>query len=132
MNAMLESALVWLLWTGVWWAVLALGLALWFRVKPPQTAAVRHAALAAAIVAGTLAGLIPRWGSGVVAPPEAAAPAPGDVVPEQKELDVVQNVLPASFPDPVPAAGEVNMAVPGIDVRTPAMIPVTPLRDWLA
>jgi hypothetical protein len=66
MNAFLEFAPVWLVWTGAWWGLLAAGVALWFWAKPPRTAAVRHAALAAALMAGTLAGLIPRWGTGVV------------------------------------------------------------------
>jgi beta-lactamase regulating signal transducer with metallopeptidase domain len=138
MNAMLESAVVWLLWTGLWWVIPALGLALWFRIKPPQTAAVRHAALAAAIVAGTLAGWIPRWGNGVVTLPESVVAAPGDTLPEPIVVKVAQDAPRASFPNPPPSANGESRAVPATDAQTPAadarvpaVIPITPSWDWL-
>lgn len=135
MNALLEIAVVWLLWTGVWWVVLAVGVALWFGVKPPQAAAVRHAALASAIVAGTLAGLIPRWGSGVVSLRETVVATPKDTTPEPTEPiepTALKGTSPTAFPGPVPAPRDVHPATPATTSPTRAMTTATQRRDWFA
>jgi hypothetical protein len=152
MSALLDTALAWLLWTSMSWATLALGMAVWFRLRPPQTATVRHAALAAVILAGTLGGLLPRWGSGVIVVTTTAVEAPTVVTPPPVEMEAAGHVAAVSNSGPLPAASarEVEPLIPGRDgqgrplggleasardIEPPisAIVPaVVDLRDWYA
>ena len=45
------------------WGVVLVVLAAWFAVRPPQRAATRYALCSAALVAGLLIPVVPRWGN---------------------------------------------------------------------
>jgi beta-lactamase regulating signal transducer with metallopeptidase domain len=133
MNATIDAVLLWLLHGSLWWAALAVGLALWFRVRPPRTATVRHASLAAAILAGTLAGMLPRWGAGFVAAPTAlvADAAKTDSPPDVKHF-LDERVQPAADGVATETSGHGGPAIPtsGSSTTSASASLQTPAPTW--
>ena len=67
-------------WSVRWGVVLAV-LAAWIALRPPRSAAMRHVLCSAALVAGLLIPLSPRWGNLAVQWPEPAAKRVESVTP---------------------------------------------------
>ena len=130
------------------WGVLILGLALWFRVRPPRRAATRHLLCGSVLVAGLALPLAPGWTApwprwGWVVPdrpaPASIAAAP-DARPEPIRLPVeteveVEPIRPAlgalSASRSAPATRPIPHASPARPIEFGRAIPLVLGLIWL-
>lgn len=124
MNRVLVDRVVmpWLALMGDWslrWGVVLAVLLTWLAVRPPRRAAARHAACIAALVAGLLLPLSPRWGAGLVPstagaravdlparPPAASQPAIGRMPVHAAPPRLAQAAPVSRLDDPAPPVPE--------------------------
>jgi protocatechuate 3,4-dioxygenase beta subunit len=115
------------------WGVGLAALAAWFAVRPPRRAATRHRVCAAALAAGLLLPVAPRWGDAALpwppparGTPPAAVPAPPPVARVQSARDP-DGMLVAVTPAPV---GRSAPAWPVAVERPGAARSSSPLGPW--
>src|SRR5262245_16102500 len=118
MNELLRIAEVTSLLLGDWslrWALLVLPLAVWFCVCAPRRSSLRYLLCMAALVAGLLVPLTPRWGQGFwtarqapseSAPPPVMAEMPrpnNDAAPNIDEATRLANPTESSMAGAIPS-----------------------------
>ncbi len=94
------------------WGVLIVGLAVWFRVRPPRLAATRHLCCATALAVGLFLPLAPRWSA-----PWAWAWSHLGPAPARKQPAITA---------PVPAPTQTEIAVPFFESGTTALARTIP------
>ena len=125
------------------WGVLIIGLAVWFRARPPRRAATRHLCCATALAVGLFLPLAPRWAAPWAwpRPHDEAAPASEQPVIEEPGpgpihtadrgscIGIRASGVARSIAAPVQADQRpINLAVPVASARGPAR--GRPQRAW--
>ncbi len=107
-----------LLWFLVDWSirlgVLIIGLAVWFRARPPRRAATRHLCCATALAVGLFLPLAPRWAAPWEWPWPHVAPAPPRAQPVNRApiSGPVQSAVPVTISESVRPAVPPTIAAP--------------------
>ncbi|WP_165248180.1 carboxypeptidase regulatory-like domain-containing protein [Paludisphaera soli] len=144
--------LLWLADVSVRWGVLIGLLAIAFAIRPPRSAATRHALCAVVLAAGPALAVVPRWGEAVVPwhwaasatvpdpePIRSAAPAfaPPRVEPERFQPAILPSPrldpapTPAATPQPFDRAGFLARSLVGVWLAgTLAMLARLALGAW--
>ena len=116
------------------WGVLVIGLAVWFRARPPRRAATRHLCCATALAVGLFLPLAPRWAAPWAWPRPHNEPAPA------RDQTAIEEPGPGPIHTAiaVPVSESARPALPGtiaapiqadqrpIDLAVPVEVPAVP------